>query len=39
MGVSKRMLPPHNVAVQLKIFTPVGTPMIIVVMEKKNWTG
>ena len=29
-GVRKRMLPPHSVAIQLKIFTPVGTAMNIV---------
>jgi hypothetical protein len=28
------MLPPHNVANQLKILTPVGTAIIIVAAEK-----
>ena len=31
IGVSKRTLPPHIVATQLRIFTPVGTAMNIVV--------
>ncbi len=30
MGVLKLMDPPHMVAIQLKIFTPVGTAMIMV---------
>ena len=33
-GASKRMTPPHIVMIQLKIFTPVGTPMIIVMIMK-----
>src|SRR3954463_7372557 len=32
-GVSNFNLPPHMVAVQLRIFTPVGTAMNIVVRE------
>ncbi|MNN28743.1 hypothetical protein D3C81_1423220 [compost metagenome] len=34
MGVLKVMEPPHMVAIQLKIFTPVGTAMIIVAATK-----
>src|ERR1700680_5051944 len=30
MGVAKRILPPHMVAIQLKILMPVGTPTNIV---------
>ena len=29
-----RMLPPHSVLIQLRIFTPVGTAMSMVAMEK-----
>ena len=32
MGVSKRRSPRHSVAIQLKIFTPVGIAMITVEM-------
>src|SRR4029077_12917419 len=31
IGVSRRSLPPHMVAIQLKIFTPVGMAMSMVV--------
>ena len=34
IGVSKRMEPPHLVAIQLKIFTPVGTAMTMVAAMK-----
>jgi hypothetical protein len=34
MGVTKIILPPHNVANQLKILTPVGTAIIIVAAVK-----
>ena len=34
IAVVKRRRPPHIVAVQLMIFTPVGTAMNIVVSEK-----
>ena len=34
IGVSKRILPPHIVASQLKILMPVGTPMTIVAIMK-----
>ena len=34
MGVSKRREPPHMVAIQLKIFTPVGTAITIVAAVK-----
>ncbi len=34
MGVLKLIEPPHMVAIQLKIFTPVGTAMIIVAATK-----
>ena len=34
IGVVKRIDPPHIVAIQLKIFTPVGTAMNIV--DKAN---
>ena len=34
IGVSKVIEPPHMVAIQLKIFTPVGTAMIIVAAVK-----
>ena len=34
MGVLKLMEPPHMVAIQLKIFTPVGTAMIMVAAMK-----
>jgi hypothetical protein len=33
-GVSKRKLPPHSVANQLKILTPVGTAINIVAAVK-----
>ena len=36
-GVSKRSRPPHIVAIQLKIFTPVGTAIIIVAAMKKRF--
>ena len=36
IGVSKESEPLQSVAVQLKIFTPVGTAMIIVVSMKKS---
>ena len=35
IGISKRILPPHMVASQLKILIPVGTPTTIVEMTKK----
>ena len=35
IGVSSEMLPRHSVASQLKIFTPVGTAMIIDEIMKK----
>ena len=38
-GVSKRSVPPYIVNSQLKIFTPVGTAMIIVAMPKKPLTS
>src|ERR1043165_3877135 len=34
MATVKRMLPPHIVQIQLKIFTPVGIAMSIVATEK-----
>ncbi len=34
IAVAKRIWPPHIVAIQLKIFTPVGMPMSIVVRAK-----
>ena len=34
MGVSKDTLPPHNVPIQLKNLTPVGTAMRNVMKEK-----
>ena len=34
IGVSKRILPPHMVPIQLKILTPVGMAINIVSMEK-----
>src|SRR5512139_2816166 len=34
IDVGKRSEPPYIVAIQLKIFTPVGRPMSIVVSEK-----
>src|SRR5690606_3057539 len=34
IGVVKRSLPPHIVAIQLRIFTPVGTAMNIVDIAK-----
>jgi hypothetical protein len=34
MGVAKIILPPHKVAIQLKILTPVGTAIIIVAVVK-----
>ena len=34
IGVEKLSLPPHMVAIQLRIFTPVGTAMNIVDTEK-----
>ena len=30
----KRMLPPHSVEIQFRIFTPVGTAMSMVAIEK-----
>src|SRR2546427_7863339 len=33
-AVVPRIVPPHSVAIQLKIFTPVGTAISIVVAEK-----
>src|SRR6185437_1564453 len=39
IGVWKRTRPPHMVNSQLKIFTPVGTAMIIVMMPKKPLTS
>jgi hypothetical protein len=36
IGVVKRSLPPHIVASQLKIFTPVGMAMSIVASEKTS---
>ena len=38
-GSSKRNRPPHMVNSQLKIFTPVGTAMIIDMMPKKPLTS
>ena len=35
IGVAKRILPPHIVAIQLKILMPVGTPTIMVETTKK----
>src|SRR6185369_2367882 len=35
IGVLNRMLPPHMVAIQLKILIPVGMPTAIVVIAKK----
>src|SRR5712692_875057 len=35
IGVVKRILPPHRVAIQLKILIPVGTPTSIVDNVKK----
>jgi len=37
IGVSKVIEPCHMVAIQLKIFTPVGTAMSIVAYMKKSW--
>lgn len=34
MGISRIITPPHIVAIQLKIFIPVGTAMIIVAAVK-----
>jgi hypothetical protein len=34
IGVFNLILPPHNVAIQLKIFIPVGTAIIIVAAVK-----
>lgn len=34
MGVAKVSKPPHIVAIQLKIFIPVGTAIIIVALVK-----
>ncbi len=34
IGVSKRILPPHIVPIQLKILTPVGIAISMVKMEK-----
>jgi len=34
MGISRIIIPPHIVAIQLKIFIPVGTAMIIVAAVK-----
>ena len=34
IGVSKRILPPHMVPIQLKILTPVGIAMSMVRIEK-----
>jgi hypothetical protein len=34
IGVFKTILPPNIVAIQLKIFIPVGTAMIIVALVK-----
>ncbi len=34
IGVSNRIEPPHMVAIQLKIFTPVGTAMTMVAAVK-----
>ena len=34
MGVLNSILPPHNVAIQLKILIPVGTAIIIVAAVK-----
>ena len=34
IGVSKRILPPHMVASQLKILMPVGTPTAMVAITK-----
>ena len=36
MGVSKTSLPPHMVPIQLKNFTPVGTAISIVMIEKNG---
>jgi hypothetical protein len=36
MAVSNRSAPPHIVASQLKIFTPVGIAMIMVLMVKNE---
>jgi hypothetical protein len=36
IAVVKRSLPRHIVAIQLNIFTPVGTEMKNVVIEKKG---
>ena len=37
MGVLRSSTPPHMVPIQLKIFTPVGTAMIIEVTIKAVW--
>ncbi len=37
IGVSKVIEPFHIVAIQLKIFTPVGTAINIVAYMKNNW--
>ncbi|MNU90083.1 hypothetical protein D3C71_799390 [compost metagenome] len=37
MGVSKVMEPRHMVAIQLKIFTAVGTAISMVAYMKKSW--
>jgi hypothetical protein len=34
IGVTNRILPPYKVPLQLKIFTPVGTAIIIVAAVK-----
>jgi len=34
IGVRNSILPPHSVAIQLKILIPVGTPIIIVAAVK-----
>ena len=39
IGTSKRTRPPYMVNSQLKIFTPVGTAMIMVMMPKKPLTS
>ena len=37
IGVSKVIEPRHMVAIQLKIFTPVGTAISIVAYMKNSW--
>ena len=39
IGVSKVIEPRHMVAIQLKIFTPVGTAISIVAYMKNSWPG